>query len=275
MMKKTIFWDGLKNENNECYLQPIYDVEKKKVTVAEALFRSRDGKGGFHDTENLIQFAESMDCVSRIDLWVLEQVCKNMEELRKLGIERVNVNLSPKSYLDEELLKDIKRIMEAYDVWPKHIWFELTEITEVGDKEMMTDLIDRMVKQGFHFAIDDFGKGNSNILRLMEFPFASIKLDKELIWKLKEKPMVTDMVQTLIQFSRRHNICVTAEGIENKEQASALIDMGCHFLQGYLFSKPMPIPAFIDFIQEDHDFGLDQASEQKIVQLVLTAVSGK
>lgn len=248
-MKKTIFWDGLKNENNECYLQPIYDVAQKRVTVAEALFRSSDQEGNFYDAEGLIQFAESMDCVSKIDLWVLEQVCKHMKEFEALGIQRVNVNLSPKSYLDEELLAEIKRIMKSYEVRSEQIWFELTEITEVQEKEKLKELIARLVKRGFKLAIDDFGKGNSNIIRLMEYPFCCIKLDKELIWKLGETAMVTDMVRTLIQFSKRHDICVTAEGIETEEQASLLMDMGCDYLQGYLYSKPIPIPEFMEFIK--------------------------
>ena len=126
-MRKTIFWDGLKNENIECYLQPIYDIEKKKVNVAEALFRASDQNGKHHDAETLIQLAESMDFVSRIDLWMLEQVCKRMKEFETIGIERINVNLSPKSYLDEDLLIDIKRIMKENDVRPEQIWFELTQ----------------------------------------------------------------------------------------------------------------------------------------------------
>ena len=119
-MKQTIFWNGLKNIQKECYLQPIYDVNKNKINVAEALIRVRDFDGSFYDTELLIADVEDKDCSSSIDLWMLEEVCKNMRRLEAAGIERVNVNLSPKSYMDESLETEIRRIMKQYDVQTKH-----------------------------------------------------------------------------------------------------------------------------------------------------------
>ena len=110
-MKQTIFWNGLKNMHLECYFQPIYDVAKNKINVAEALFRARQPDGTWFDTESLIADVEANECISAVDLWMLEEVCRNMRELEAAGIERVNVNLSPKSYMDEALVPEVKRIM--------------------------------------------------------------------------------------------------------------------------------------------------------------------
>lgn len=184
-MKQTIFWNGLKNIQKECYLQPIYDVNKNKINVAEALIRVRDFDGSFYDTELLIADVEDKDCSSSIDLWMLEEVCKNMRRLEAAGIERVNVNLSPKSYMDESLETEIRRIMKQYDVQTKQIWFELTELTDVKDKDVLKHLIEKLNKKGFCFALDDFGKGQSNLIRLFDYNFQSIKFDKELVWKGK------------------------------------------------------------------------------------------
>lgn len=248
-MKQTIFWDGLKNERLECYLQPIYDVKKNKVNVAEALLRVSDGNSSFYDTEELISFAESVNCVSKIDLWVLEEVCKNMRKLEAIGIERVNVNLSPKSYMDEGLLADIKMIMQKYQVKPTQIWFELTELTEVEDKDRLKHLITKLTDKGFQFALDDFGKGNSNLIRLFDFPFRCIKFDKELVWKLKDSEMTKTMLSLIVKFAHEYQICVTAEGIEDRELARILIEMDCDYLQGYLISKPVSVDEFILFVK--------------------------
>lgn len=250
-MKTKFFWEGLKNENIACYLQPIYEVSSGRMNVAEALFRASDRDGNFYDPEQLIKLAEDMDFVSRIDLWMLEEICKHRLDFYMNEIKRVNVNLSPKSYLDRDLMHEIKRIGNQYEVDPGHIWFELTELSEIEDKDEISNIFMNLTNQGFCFALDDFGKGNSNLLRLLSFPFNCIKLDKEVIWSLHENPKTADFVKLLIQFANTHGICVTAEGVETRAQAESLIEMGCHYLQGYYFSKPMPMERFLEFANKN------------------------
>ena len=247
-MKQTIFWNGLKNIQKECYLQPIYDVNKNKINVAEALIRVRDFDGSFYDTELLIADVEDKDCSSYIDLWMLEEVCKNMRRLEAAGIERVNVNLSPKSYMDESLETEIRRIMKQYDVQTKQIWFELTELTDVKDKDVLKHLIEKLNKKGFCFALDDFGKGQSNLIRLFDYNFQSIKFDKELVWKMDESKLTVSMLRHIVEFAHENNICITAEGVENTDMAKTLINIHCDFLQGFLISRPLPIDDFISLV---------------------------
>lgn len=247
-MKQTIFWNGLKNMQKECYLQPIYDVKKNKINVAEALIRVKDFEDSFYNTELLIADVEDKDCSSAIDLWMLEEVCKNMRRLEAAGVERVNVNLSPKSYMDESLETEIRRIMKQYDVQTKQIWFELTELTDVQDKESLKHLIEKLHGKGFRFALDDFGKGQSNLIRLFDYNFQCIKFDKELVWKMLESKMTVSMLRHIVEFAHENNICITAEGVETADLAKALIDIHCDYLQGYLISKPIPIDDFISFV---------------------------
>lgn len=254
-MRHTIFWNGLKNMQLECYLQPIYDVQNNKINVAEALFRARQHNGTWFDTEQLIANLEANDCITDVDLWMLEQVCKNMRKLEAVGIERVNVNLSPRFYMDESMISEIRRIMREYKVMSSQIWFELTEFADVEDKETLRRLIIKLTGTGFRFALDDFGKGQSNLIRLFDYPFHCIKLDKELTWKLdqgQESDMTRCMLEHIIEFAHRFAICVTAEGIENAEQAKILISMGCDFLQGYMISRPLPLDEFLLFVQSYH-----------------------
>lgn len=246
-MKQTIFWNGLKNMHLECYFQPIYDVAKNKINVAEALFRARQPDGTWFDTESLIADVEANECISAVDLWMLEEVCRNMRELEAAGIERVNVNLSPKSYMDEALVPEVKRIMQQYNVQTNQIWFELTEFADVQDKDALGKIVVKLTNQGFRFALDDFGKGQSNLIRLFDYPFHCIKFDKELVLKLSENQMTHSMIEHIIEFAHENSIYVTAEGVEYSEQAKILIQMNCDFLQGFLISRPLPLDQFISF----------------------------
>ena len=96
------------------------------------------------------------------------------------------MNLSPRFYMDESMVSEIKRIMKEYKVMSSQIWFELTEFADVEDKETLKRLITKLTATGFRFALDDFGKGQSNLIRLFDYPFHCIKLDKELTWKLDQ-----------------------------------------------------------------------------------------
>lgn len=265
-MKHTIFWNGLRNMHMECYMQPVYDVVKNKINAVEALFRVQEFDGSWFDTEKLINDVEENDCISNVDFWMLEEICKNMKKLEGIGIERVNVNLSPRSYMDEALIPEVERIMREYQITTKQIWFELTELADVEDKEALRQMIIKLNAKGFRFALDDFGKGQSNLIRLFDFDFQCIKLDKELTWKLEkgETGIKTRcMLEYIIQFAHRFGVCVTAEGIENADQAKILRNMGCDFLQGYKISKPLPMDEFLSFVNNYKDSPYDDAESLK------------
>ena len=158
------------------------------------------------------------------------------------------VKVDDKSYMDESLETEIRRIMKQYDVQTKQIWFELTELTDVKDKDVLKHLIEKLNKKGFCFALDDFGKGQSNLIRLFDYNFQSIKFDKELVWKMDESKLTVSMLRHIVEFAHENNICITAEGVENTDMAKTLINIHCDFLQGFLISRPLPIDDFISLV---------------------------
>ena len=124
----------------------------------------------------------------------------------------------------------------------------MTELGKTADNGKLLETAHELQDKKFNLVMDDFGKGESNFVRLMDFEFQSIKLDKELVWGIGSRKMGMPIVQTLLVFAQRNHIWVTAEGIETREQASQLEKLGCNFLQGYLISRPLPAEECVAFI---------------------------
>ena len=223
-------------------------MEKHRITGLEALFRAKDGQGGFLDPERLVQEAEEGGWVHNIDLWMIRECCRWFTRFAEYGITRINVNLSPQTCMEKDVWKEISRCLDRYGLQHGKIWLEMTELGKTADNGKLLETAHELQDKKFNLVMDDFGKGESNFVRLMDFEFQSIKLDKELVWGIGSRKMGMPIVQTLLVFAQRNHIWVTAEGIETREQASQLEKLGCNFLQGYLISRPLPAEECVAFI---------------------------
>ena len=243
-------WEDISSLGMEAYFQPIYNVEKHRITGLEALFRAKDGKGGFLDPESLVQEAEEHGWVHDIDLWMIRECCRWFTRFAEHGITRINVNLSPQTCMVETVWEEISRCLDWYGLQHGKIWLEMTELGKSADNGKLLETAHRLQDKKFNLVMDDFGKGESNFVRLMDFEFQSIKLDKELVWGIGSRKMGMPIVQTLLVFAQRNHIWVTAEGIETREQAAQLEKLGCNFLQGYLISRPLPADRCVEFVAD-------------------------
>ena len=228
------------------FYQPIYNLNEKKLNVAEALLRYDDGH--HQNIEQVIRKAEEMGCVSCFDLWVLNKVLEQLPELKKRNIERINVNLSPVTCSSVESEKKIFAMLDQCTSDISVICFEITESNQIQNMQQVIELAEKLMKRGCHIAIDDFGKEESNLLRLMQMPFSVLKIDKAVTWTIDTTSFSKDLISEIIYFFHKYGIQITAEGIENQLQAKELSDMGCDFLQGYLISKPVSFEDFCAFI---------------------------
>lgn len=247
--QKEFTWEEIKKNGMECYFQPIYSVKRHRIISMEALLRVQDGNGGYLNPELVVQDAEEEEWVSRLDLWVLEQVCKTFHKFESLGIQRVNVNLSPITCEAPDIVEKICSMLKRYEIANSQIWFELTEMGHNVELDEVIKTVDILQNQGIMFSMDDFGKGHSNLVRLINFSFQSIKIDKELVWGMHVKKMAKPLVQAMLDFTIAHEVKTTAEGIETKQQAEEMMEMGCDFLQGYLISRPLNVEDCQEFLK--------------------------
>lgn len=242
---KEMLLRGLAPGEMEYFYQPIYDVAQGAVTKAEVLLRVADGKGGYFDTETLITQAEQLGHICDLDKNAFRHACQVQREFRAHGVTELGVNLSPAACHDPYLIPEAVRLLRETGGDPGGICVEITEIYKLLDEQVFYDAVQALYGLGLKVAIDDFGSGYSSIRRMLSIPFHSLKLDKSLVWGMDKQPLARSLIGEIIQFAQKNGITVVAEGIETAEQACILSGLGCHYLQGYFYSRPVPKEQFL------------------------------
>lgn len=227
----------------ELFLQPVVDARTKKLTGAEALARIRDSNGDIIPPSQFIPIAEKNGRINNLGKQIFEKTCQFLHDndIEKMGLSWINVNLSPIQFLRRDLCESFTAILKKYDISAEKIHLEITEESMI-DYELLQKQMESMKAAGFCFALDDYGRGYSNIARMKKCPFINVKLDMEFVWDyFKEKDKI---LPTLVQTIKQMGFTITAEGIESLEMADAMSDIGCDFLQGFCFSQPLPAEEF-------------------------------
>ena len=162
--------------------------------------------------------------------------------LEAMGIQWINVNLSPNQFVSRDIPKRFRVILAEYNIPTDLIHLELTEQSMI-DFSLMREQIIELHKSGFEFALDDYGSGYSNLTRVRQYPFSNIKIDMEVVRNYYRDP--DPLLPALLKAFKQMNFSITAEGIETEEMADALREIGCDYFQGYYFSRPLPMEEFL------------------------------
>ena len=242
-VKRTIE-TAVETNSVELFLQPLVDSKSHKLIAAEALARLRDSHGNIISPTSFIPIAERNGRINALGEQIFTKTCKFIAEhdLEELGLEWINVNLSPIQFLRPDLAKRFSSIMNDYNIPPEKIHLEITEEAMI-DFDLLNKQMQIMTEAGFLFVLDDYGRGYSNVARMKKCPFTNIKLDMEFVWDyFKEKDKI---LPTLVQTIKQMGFTVTAEGIEDYDMAEAMKEVGCDYLQGFHFSRPLSVEDFL------------------------------
>ena len=247
----AIIEDALTYRKFEVYYQPIYSVKEKRFTSAEALLRLKTEEFGFVSPDIFIPAAERSGAIHRVGHYVLEEVCRFIDEdiFKELEINCIDVNLSTIQCLEKNLAREISQILGAYHVDPSQINLEITETAAAFEQSEMVANIENLSARGFSFSLDDYGTGYSNISRAMNMPLSVIKLDKS-ITKIERNTKLYAIGENTVRMIKDMNLQIVVEGIEDEKTLILFEEMGCDFIQGFYFSKPLPKDEFIKFILE-------------------------
>ena len=248
----SIMDEALAEHRFEVYYQPIYSVEAKRFTAAEALLRLNTEKYGFISPDIFIPAAERSGAIHRIGRYVLEEVCNFIAEdsWKELGLAYIDVNLSAVQCLEKNLAHEISEILYKHHVKPEQINLEITETAaSFGQHEMIAN-IENLSARGFMFSLDDYGTGYSNISRAVNMPLSVIELDKS-ITKIEKNTRLYSIGENTVRMIKDMNMQIVVEGIEDERTLQLFEDMGCDFIQGFYFSKPLPKKEFIEFIMKN------------------------
>ena len=223
---------------------------------AEALSRLLDPKLGLIPPVEFIPIAERSRSIVRLGEQVLTKTCRFLKDNADAlsGLRFININLSPIQCLDQELAGTFEEIPKSFGIDPKKLHLEITEESMV-DPEVLKNQMEQLGKCGYAFYLDDYGSGYANQFRIKTFPFSGIKLDMQIVWAHFREPdaILPNTVSTFLD----RGLSVTAEGVETKEMADQLTQMGCTYLQGFYFSKPVPMPEFLEYVKNSasHESG--------------------
>lgn len=228
--------------NNEFYLdyQPQVNLKTGTIESVEALVRWRHPTRGFVPPDVFIPIAEECGLIIPLGKWILENACTQAKIWEKQGLPpmKVAVNLSLGQLFQQDLVEMVQDILHRTNLDPSFLQLEITESMTMNI-DQMTQLLHELKALGIQIAVDDFGTGYSSLSYLKEFPIDCLKIDRTFVRNVPHNPNDEALVSMIISMAKHLRLKVVAEGIEEVEQLSFLIDGGCDYIQGYLFSKPI------------------------------------
>ncbi|BCG64887.1 MAG: two-component system, chemotaxis family, CheB/CheR fusion protein [Methyloprofundus sp.] len=241
-------------ERNEfdVYYQPVIDCKHHKVISAEALIRWQQPQLGFISPAEFIPLAEESGLIRAIGDWVVHRVAEDMQRWQKMGLPamHISINKSPHQFSNESCDEDWLSIFKQHNIDVSRITVEITEsvFMEKG-RDYVKSLAD-MQKQGMKISLDDFGTGYSSLSYLKRFPVDILKIDRSFISDVSENASDAMLVEMILGLADKMHIAVIAEGVETAEQLAFLQKHQCQYIQGYFYSKPLPVHEFEDFFSK-------------------------
>lgn len=233
----------------EVYYQPIYSTLEQRFTRCEALCRWPQADGSMIPPAEFIPVAEQSGLICDLGNWVVEQAMRFCLKLREQGIEiNVSINRSPQEFASHQHTQQLIALRRRLNIAPHQVTLEITESLLMADHCTKAQNFLALREQNFQFAIDDFGTGYSAINYLRQYPVESLKIDKSFIAELGVSRQAETLVKVIVQMAKSLNIRVTAEGVETQEQMDLLSTIGCDYMQGYFFARPIPAEQFLQFI---------------------------
>lgn len=240
----------LDDERVLTYCQPVYNVNTEKYDTAEALMRLRLPGVDFVYPDVFIPLAEKNGFIHSLSLIILNKTCGIVRKFLDWGlyINRISVNFSITELRSPDFSTDIIKIIEKNSIPYDKIAIEITESKNETDFDIIKERIKELHEYGIKFYLDDFGTGYSNFDRIMELPFDIIKFDRSLVIESGKNQNSEYMVGSFAGIFHKLNYKVLYEGIENKTDEERCIKMQAQYLQGFKYSKPIPIEMLADFL---------------------------
>jgi diguanylate cyclase (GGDEF)-like protein/PAS domain S-box-containing protein len=224
--------------------QPIFAADGRSVAGAEALVRWDHPERGRLAPDIFIGVAEERGLIEKLGEWVLGEACRM---LARTTIPWVAVNVSPVELKSRRFVDRVIEQLRLLEIDPSRLQLEITEGVLLDTSEATEAGLTRLRAAGIRLALDDFGTGYSSLNYLRRYNVDKLKIDRSFVGQLGVSTDAEVIVRTIIDLARSLNMKVTAEGVATEQQRDYLMARGCHELQGYLLSEPLPLEAFLAF----------------------------
>lgn len=223
-----------------CY-QPIVDLKTQRVERFEALTRWNHPEHGWISPNKFVPLAEESGLILELDAWVLKTACQTLQQWQQATgqVAHINVNISPQHFTEGDLLKTIQQAIVPLQTSPHSLCLEITESSLLSQPAAVVTTLNQLKALGIKIAIDDFGTGYASLSYLQDLPLDMIKIDGYFIKMMESNS--SKIVQTIIELGHKLGFSITAEQVETIAQYKTLKRLGCDTVQGFLFSKPVPV----------------------------------
>lgn len=251
------FPKAIKNNDISIYIQPQISTVTGALVGGEVLVRWIEGDNVLSPAQ-FVPVLEKKGLIPALDYAVWEQAVKTLYYMHSIGLPiSLSVNIAAQDFYRYNLFEVFTELVKKYDVKPEFLKLEITETEYLMDMETQINLIKMLQKEGFKIEMDDFGSGYSSLNTLKEMPVDVLKMDMKFFDGAGSKERSHIIIRNTIGMAHELGMPVIAEGVETEEQAEYLKKLGCDVIQGYFYSRPIPVEKFIEFRRQhnyDHLF---------------------
>ena len=247
------FQHALDNGDISFWLQPQYRVSNRKIVGAESLARWRRPDGTMVSPALFVPILEKYDLVTKLDKFIWEAVCRWLRESMDNGRPTVPVslNISQVDILQEAVPELLHALVQKYDLPKESVKIEITESAYVADANAVRDAVFRLREMGYMVLMDDFGSGYSSLNMLHSLNVDVIKMDAQFLHIGKgELQKGVSILESVMSMAKSLSTPVIMEGVETREEFLYLRDLGCQYIQGFYFNRPMPVAAFEELLSD-------------------------
>ena len=256
--EKLLMQEGLRNAllREEFFLayQPQVDMQTGCVVGVEALVRWKHPEKGVIPPSEFIGLAEETGLIVPLGEWVLRTACRQAKAWQDAGMPPlcVSVNVSARQFRDNTLTEQVTQALRESELEGRYLDLELTESLIMQNLQQAVSTMQELKAMGIQLSIDDFGTGYSNLSALKSFPITRLKLDRSFVRDLPDDEDDKAIARAVILLAHELDLRVVAEGVEMADQHLFLQAIGCDEMQGYYFSKPLPVRDFEAFLQNEN-----------------------
>lgn len=247
-MQKLV--EALDKNEFKMYLQFVVDNKTKKIISAEALSRWDRGDNGLVGPGFYIEDMESSGLISRHDFYMFELACRQLEKWRNTEYNDISIscNFTRITLSEENFIESITAISNSYDFDRSKLAIEITEDAMEKNIEISTQNVSRCKELGFRVYLDDLGSGYTSLSNLCDYPIDIVKIDRDILLKTNTQ-RGKDLFAGIIALAHSLNNPIICEGVETEEQNSLVTKSDCDYIQGWYYSKPLPLEECEEFIQ--------------------------
>ena len=234
------------------YMQPKYDVTTERIVGAEALVRWNHPTRGFISPGEFVPVFEHNGFIFQVDQFVWEETCRLLRKWLDEGRDPVpvSVNVSRVDFYSTQLVTIIDKLVRKYHIPPELLELEITESAYTENPQEIIAVVKRLQSMGFKILMDDFGSGYSSLNMLKEMPVDVLKIDLKFLDDKNETGRGGNILNSVVRMAKWMNIPVVVEGVETRGQVEFLRAIGCSFVQGYYFSRPVPVDEYEKLLAE-------------------------